>query len=327
MFLTVGCQENEKQQNISLKNRNIDRNIDSIDIKSLSERANSILYQSLTNQNGVIRAHAIEVVSETGRNDLMPTVVKLLKDEKFGVRFLAAVTIGDMDYKQGALSVKPLLKDEQINVQIAAAYTLTKLRKENQYSLIIEQLKNTDQTVRANAALLIGKLGKKDAHEHLKWVLNDKESSYGVKVQATEALAMLNIDKKTTYQRLWTLLVSKFADDKISGINGMRLADTTNSRAAIKTMLTDEMPEIRLFAAEQLGRMSDSSGKNEVIQYFTTIRPTADEKSREQADLLAAMAIGRIGGPELIKYIPILLNSSNKDLQLRAAQAVLLLTK
>lgn len=333
MFLTVGCQENENSQNFSSKNANITttstRNSydNKIDLRSLRERANSILHQSLSSKSGLIRAHAIEVVSETGRKDLMPSVVKLLKDDKLMVRFSAAMTIGDMNYKSGALSVKPLLNDEQIDVQIAAAYTLTKLRKENQYSLIIKHLESKDQTIRANAALLVGKLGKKDAHKHLKWVLNDKDSSYGVKVQATEALAMLDVDKKTTYQRLWTLLVSKFADDKISGIKGMRMLNIKDSRVAIGTMLTDDMPEIRLFAAEQLGRMSDYSGKNEVIKYFTNIRPTTDEKSREQADRLAAMAIGRIGTPELTKHIPTLLNSSNKDVQLRAAQAVLLLTK
>ena len=342
MFLTVGCQENQKSQNYSSRNQNKARNINNFDLMSLRERANSILHKSLSSKSGLIRAHAIEVVSETDRKDLMPSVVKLLKDEKLLVRFVAVMAIGDMNYKPGALSVKPLLEDKHIDVQIAAAYTLTKLRKENQYSLIIKHLKSKDQTIRANAALLIGKLGKKDAHKHLKWVLNDKDSSYGVKVQATEALAMLNIDKKTTYERLWTLLVSKFADDKISGIKGMRLLNTKNSRAAISTMLVDkipetpktskmpnmsEIPEIRLFAAEQLGRMSDYSGKKAVVDYFTNIRPLKDEKSREQADRLAAMAIGRIGGPELTKHIPILLNSRNKDVQLWAAQAVLLLTK
>lgn len=294
---------------------------------SLREKANSILHRSLSSKSGLIRAHAIEVVSETGRKDMMPSVVRLLKDEKFGVRFIAAMAIGDMNYKPGALSVKPLLKDKNINARIAAAFTLTKMGKENLDSVIIEQLKNPDQTIRANAALLLGKLGKKNAHRHLKWVMTDKDTTYMVKIQVAEALAMLDVDKKATYQRLWTLLVSKYSDDKISGIKGMRLLNTEQSRTAIKTMLVDEMVELRLFAAEQLGRMFDYSGKNAVINYFTIIRPRLDTKSKGQTDRLAAMAIGRIGGPELKKYIPILLKSGNKDVQLRAAQAVLLLTK
>lgn len=319
IFLTVGCQENQKSQNSPPRSN--------FDLMSLREKANSILHQSLSSKEGIIRAHAIEVVSETGRTDLMPSIVKLLKDDKIGVRFVAAVTIGDMNYKHGALSVKPLLKNKSTDDKIAAAYTLTKMGKENLESIIVEQLRNPDQTTRANAALLIGKLGKKNAYKHLKWIINDNDSTYEVKIQATEALAMLNVDRIGTYKKLRALLVSKFADDKISGIRGMKLLNTKDSRNAIKTMLMDEMPEIRLFAAEQLGRISDYSGKNEVINYFTNTRPLLDEKAKVQADRLAAMAIGRIGGPELEKQLPILLRSRDKDVQLRAAQSVLLLTK
>jgi len=321
VFLTVGCQESGNSHNNSNKNRNISG------LMSLRNNANSILSQGLSSKSSIIRAHAIEVVSATGRRDLMPSVIKLLKDESIAVRFTAIMTVGDTNYHPGALSVKPILKDKDINARIAAAYTLTKLGKGSYDSVIIEQLKNLNQTIRANAALLVGKLGKKNAYESLKWVLNDNESNYMVKIQATEALAMLNVDKNKTTQRLWTLLVSKYGDDKISGIRGMRSLNTDQSRSAIRKMLADEMPEIRLFAAEQLGRMSDFSGKNEVLQYFQATRQQLDQKSKEQADKLAAMAIGRIGGPQLEKYIPQLLNSGDKDVQLRAAQSVLLLTK
>jgi HEAT repeat protein len=322
VFLTVACQENRRPQNNSNTNSNNRTNI-----KGLRERANTILHQGLSSENGLIRSHSIEVVSETGRTDMMSAVVKLLKDEFVAVRFTAAMTVGDMNYKKGALSVKALQKDSNVNARIAAAYALTKLGKERLSSVIIEQLRSRDQTIRANSALLLGKLGKKNAHSHLKWVLNDKYSNDMVRIQATEALAMIGVDKRTTYQRLWTLLVSKFGDDKISGIRGMRLLNTEDSRVAIGTMLLDEMPEIRLFAAEQLGRMSNFNGKNEVIRYFSETRSKLDSRTKEQTDRLAAMAIGRIGGPELERYIPMLLDSRHKDVQLRAAQAVLLLTK
>jgi HEAT repeat protein len=327
VFLTVGCQENNKQQNFSTRNTSRNSSISSFNVNSLRESANSILHRSLSSKTGIIRAHAIEAVSQVGYKEMMASVVKLLKDEKFGVRFTAAVTIGDMNYKPGALSVKPILKDENINARIAAAYTLTKMRKESLDSLIIEQLKNRNQTIRANAALLIGKLGKKNAHKHLKWVLNDIDSTYVVKIQATVALAMLDVDKKTTYKRLRALLVSKYDDDKLSGIEGLRYLNTEDSRNAIKTMLIDDLPIIKLFAAEQLGRMYDKSGKNEVINYFINTRHQLDSKLQVQTDRLAAMAIGRIGGPELEKHLPFLLKSADKDVQLRAAQSVLLLTK
>ena len=320
-LLTAGCQEDQQSQNNSTQRLN------NFNIASLHENANTILHRSLSSDNSAIKANAIEVVAETGRKDLMPTVVRLLKDESVAVKFTAAMAVGDMNYKAGALSVKPLLKDADLNAKMAAAYALTKMGKESLESILSRGLNSKNQTIRANAALLLGKLGKKDALNPLKWVLNDEDSNDNVKIQAIEAMAMLGIDKKMVYGRLWTLLVSKYADDKIIGIRGMRLLNTSESRAAMGTMLIDEMPEIRLYAAEQLARISDFNGKNEVINYFEVIRPQLDSPSKKQSDRLATMAIGRIGGPELEKHLPMLMKSRHKDIQLRAAQAVLLLGK
>lgn len=328
-LLTVGCQENRQLRNATRRRVNDQptaRMTDNI-VNNLQEKANSVLHESLSSENGVTRSHAIEVIVETGREDLMPEVIRLTKDDSVGVRFAAAIAVGDMDYTAGALSVRRLLRDANPNAKMAAAYSLTKMGKESLESVIYDQLQSSNQTTRANAALLLGKLEKKDALNKLKWVLNDEGSSYVVKIQATEAIAMIGIDKNTTYQRLWTLLVSKYGDDKISGIRGMRILNTKDSRTAIGTMIADEMPEIRVFAAEQLARLSDFRGKNEVIDYFETIRSKLDSQSKELMDGLGAMAIGRIGGPELEKHLPMLLRSRSKEVQLMAAQAILLLAK
>lgn len=328
-LLTVGCQEKRQLRNITRPGVNdqpttgVTNNI----VNSLQEKANSVLQKSLSSENAVIRSHAIEVIVETGREDLMAEIIRLTKDDSAGVRFAAAVAIGDMNYTAGALSVRHLLKDANPNAKMAAAYSLTKMGKESLEPVIYGQLQSTNQTTRANAALLLGKLEKKDALNKLKWVLNDEGSSYVVKIQATEAIAMIGVNKGATYQRLWTLLVSKYGDDKISGIRGMRILNTKDSRTAIGTMIADEMPEIRVFAAEQLARLSDFSGKGEVIDYFETIRSQLDLQSRELMDGLGAMAIGRIGGPELEKHLPMLLHSQSKEVQLMAAQAILLLGK
>jgi HEAT repeat protein len=321
ILLTVGCQENQQSQ------RNPAPTVKKNNLKSFHEAANSILHRSLSSDSGAIRANAIEVVFETGRMDMMPSVVRLLRDNSVAVRFTAIIAIGDMNYTAGALSVKPTLVDNNPNIRIAAAYTLTKMGKESLESMITSQIKNKNQTIRANSALLLGKLGKKDALSSLKWVLNDEESNYLSKIQAIEAIAMLGVDNDLAYKRLWPLLLSKHGDDRISGIRGMRELNTSESKTAIGTMLIDDMLEVRLFAAYQLGRMRDFSGKNEILTYFTNLRPRLNEASQVQADRLAAMAIGRIGGPELEKYLPILLNSKYKDVQLRAAQAILLLVK
>lgn len=291
------------------------------------EKAETILYDCLHDKNSIIRTQAIEIVANVRQKDMMPTVVKLLKDNSIPVKFAAVLAIGDTGYKGGALPVKRLLKDQDQNVRIAAAYTLTKLGKDDLTSAITAQLNNLDQTVRANASLLLGKLGNRENIKKLNWVISDKNSSDIVKIQAIEAIAMLGGEKRKTYQHLWALLISKYADDKIKGIRGMRFLNSVESKNAILAMMEDEMPEIRIFAAGQLAMMSDKSGKSEVLHYFVNLRPKFDNESARQADRLAAMAIGRIGGPELEKYLTKMLNSHSKELRLIAAQSVLLLSK
>ncbi len=323
----AGCQEEQtstKPVRIESKaNHFNNQNNSTSDLK----KAEAILNDGLYDKNSIIRTLAIEIVGNVKQKNMMPAVVKLLKDDSVPVRFAAALAIGDTGYSGGGLSVKRLLKDPNPNVRIAAAYTLTKLGKKDLSFVITKQLNNTDQTVRANAVLLLGKLGNRANIKKINWVISDKNSSDLVKIQSIEAISMLGGEKGKTYQHLWALLISKYADDKIKGIRGMRLLNTEESKNAILAMMEDEMPEIRIFAAGQLAMMGDKSGKIDILQYFVNLRPKFDNQAAQQADRLAATAIGQIGGPELEKYLSKMLNSHSKELRLIAAKSVLLLSK
>ena len=111
----------------------------------------------------------------------------------------------------------------------------------------------------------------------------------------------------------------------------MRYLGTDEAENALEAILVvdDEQtrlyPEIRLYAAQQLGKMGNKSGKGYIQEYFTQIRPLLSTNDAERADSIAAVAIGYIGDMELAKYLPKMIRSNNKDLRLRAAEAVLLL--
>jgi HEAT repeat protein len=257
---------------------------------------------------------------------MMPVIVKLLKDESIAVRFSAAMAIADTGYVRGAISVRRLLNDPDMNVRLAASYALTKLKKGELSEQIYAALYRKDQTIRANAVLLLGKLGDRKAINALNSIARDDHSSDVVRMQATESIAMLGGDDRT-YLDLWAFLISKYIEDRAMGIRGMGALGTPESQNAILTMLTDESVDIRLLAAEQLGRAGIRAGEEDVIEYLTRGTGSPDSISRKQTDLIAVMAIGHIGGSKLADFLPKFLGSDSKDMRLQAAQSVLLLNR
>ena len=309
--LIAGCEEN-----VVIR--------DNTSLRSLRPKAIQILRDGLQDGDYTLRMNSIEVVATTKQKQFMPTVVKLLGDDFFEVRFAAAVGIGDMKYAGGEYSLKRLIKDENPHAQIAAAYALTKLGHSGFSDLIKNAARSQDQPLRANAALLLGRLKDKRNLNVLYTILNDVDSSYTSKIQAIEAIAMLG-DRKIYKAKLWALLISKYADDRIMGIRGMGALNTTDSRNAIITMLQDDVREVRLCAAEQLARLGNNSGEPEIFDYLNLKKSDIGRSS--VANELAIMAIGRIGSERLNAFLPPLLDSKNAKDRLNAAQSVLLLTQ
>ena len=215
------------------------------------------------------------------------------------------------------------MKDKNPNGVIAASYALARFGNSERTAVIRRSIKSKDQTLRANSALLLGKLGSKKDLDLLYLALRDPESVRRVQIQAAESIAVLG-DKKI-YETLWTLLISKYADERLMGVKAMGSLGTGDAQIAIATMLEDDVPEVRLCAAEQLGRLGDSQGHDEIVEYFT--KTAYKMKERRVADGMAAMAIGRIGSRSLTGYLPALLKSPTKEIRISAAQAVILLSQ
>ena len=302
------------------------------DLQRYKKQAVEVVRISLMDKNALVRNHAIEVAASANTTQLMPTVLKLTKGRAVPVRFAAAMAMGDVRYSASEYTLKKMLQDEDENVRIAAAYSLMKLGNANLQDKLLAALAGNDRTVRANAALLIGKLGYKPALGALYAVVNDPESSDMVRIQAVESIAMLGDEK--IYQHLWAMLISKYADDRIMGIRAMGALGTLDAKNAIMTLLyhSDEDPgdediDVRLCAAEQLGRLSSKAGESEVLNYFSDVSHSLDKLPSSRANQFAIMAIGRINSIRLNRYLPKLLFNPNKDLKLAAAQSLLLVVK
>ena len=285
--------------------------------------ATRIVREALADADPIIRVNAIEVVATTRRIRLMPKVQRLLKDKFVPVRFAAALAVGDSEYSLAKKSLKPLLEDENENVRIAALYALNKLGAPESLGRLRKAIAGSDQTVRANAALLLGKSGDTSTltRQCLWWTLRHEDSGDKVRFQTAEAIAMLGDER--IYLKLWTMLISAYADDRVMGIKAMGELGTLQAKNALMTMLGDDIVEVRLAAAEQLGMLKDPIAEPVVLDVFTrNLAAGLDKDSLERLNVRAALAIGRIGTPSLTRFLPRFLKNESKFVRIAAAMAV-----
>lgn len=318
LALCVGCQE----QGQTVSNSGYIIQPERSNVAKLRSKAIGIIKDGLGDDNNLLRTQAIEIVSTTQQTGLMPYVTELLRSSSVPVRFSAAMAIGETRYSGGEFAVKRLLKDPDENVRIASAYALTKLGRSGLSDNIRNALKSSNQTVRANAALLIGKLGDNRDVDLLYSLIRSGNSTNNVKLQAVESISMLG-DKNIYRSKLWPLLISKYADDRILGIKSMGHLRSRRAKDAISTMLQDDVPEVRLAAAGELGRFGDKSGAYEVNMYLKK----NTSATTDQGKIFAAMAIGQIKDVALSRFLPGLIADKSKNIRLTAAMSVLLIAK
>lgn len=289
---------------------------------SLQGQARRIVADCLSDANPQVRANAVEVAATTRDLLLMPTVRKLLADEVIPVRFAAVLAVGDLQYGQAREEIARLLNDPNPNIKIAACYAIARLGDSQYYKVLCNAVDSEDQTVRANAALLLGKSGRQEGLRFLYAAMQRSDSADKVVLQAAESIALLK--DVQIYPKLWTRLISAYADDRVVGIRAMGALGTEEARNAIATMLDDAVPEVRLAAAEQLGKLGDPAGEREVLAILDKNPGSdADPEGQARIKILTALAIGEIGTPAVGKHLPGLLRDQSKLVRLAAAKAVL----
>jgi HEAT repeat protein len=292
--------------------------------KSLVAEAQRAVLAGLKSPDGRIRANAIEVVSAGQKDTFLPKIVELLSDPVMPVRFAAAVALGDTQYEKAEKQLQQLLNDPDLNVKIAAAYALCKMGQMQYLPIIEKAAEAEDQTVEANTAWLLGKLKSAKSLAILYHLKDSKDSSDSVAFNAVEAIAKIGDEK--VYAKIWTMLISVYADDRYMGICAMGALGGDRGANAILTMLDDEVIEVRLAAAEQLGMLGDTSGEVVVLEYLTGSQ-RQEKIIAERCNTLAALAIGQIGTGKLAEHLPKLLKNDSPAVRLAAAKSVFILAE
>ncbi len=287
----------------------------------LQTKAFQIISECLNNPDPILRSYATEVVGTARLMPLMPRVVQLFNDPEVSVQFQALIAAGDMKYTMASPNVQQVyrMSQQDVNVRMAAAYALVQMGSLQHANYYKQQIKHPDLTIRANAALLIGKGGNRSDLALLEWAMNDSQSDEWVRLQALESLARLQ--SPNVYEKIWTRLINAFADDRIWGIQAMAQLRSNQAVSAITTMLDDEVPEVRLTAAEQLGKLGDPIGESVVREVLEKPIP-GDMATQMRTKIMATLAIGEIDSDALAKHLPRLLKDTSKRVQLAAAKAI-----
>lgn len=299
---------------------------EAVRVETMLPEAVQIVQAALADPDPGFRVNAIEVIATTGQVRLMPSVQRLLKDPDIRVRFAASSAVGDARYSLAQKDVMQLLNDRDENVRIAAAYAMFRLRSAESYDVLLKAIASTDQTVRANAAMLLGRAGDKRGLKPLWWALSREDSNQNVRLQAAESIAMLG--DEYVLPKAWATVLSAYADERIIGIRALRALGTPKAKEILITKLDDDVLEVRLAAAEQLGALGDTTGEPEVIDVFAkNLTSKLRGQDLERARVLTALAIGRLCTPRLTRMLPGLLSDKSQAVRIAAAKAVFLCSR
>jgi HEAT repeat protein len=103
---------------------------------------------------------------------------------------------------------------------------------------------------------------------------------------------------------------------------------TKQAEDALITMLSDNIIEVRLMAATQLGRLGNPAGESVVLDVLKSdINKITDMHTEKpemtQIKVLTTLAIGTIRSPSLLRYLSKLLDDPSVFVRLAAAKSAL----
>lgn len=295
--------------------------------KTVYNRAMGVLTQAASAEDPRLRANAVEALREGPADALRGASLVALGDENRGVRFVAAVTVGDAELCDLATLLEPLLLDESLSVRTAAMYALHRCGQSVDLSLLAMMLASDEPEWRANAAMVLGRLGNPSAVSMLRAAVQKPMRGVSpirrrlVNLQMAEALVQLG-----ERQELETIRAAIFSSAEEAEATALacqiagRLGDKDVS-ANLRDLAAGISPgrhgdEVRLVAAGAVAELAPTAVPIDAVLPFTSHH---EPGLRAQA----AAVLGSQGNQLNLGPLAVLLADEDPLVQVAAASAVL----
>jgi HEAT repeat protein len=293
----------------------------------LRTAARDMLVAGASAADPLVRANAIEGLQAAPEylDQVMPAA---LADHNRGVRFVAAMTIGQLRIQHLAHLLEPLLDDPSESVRAAAIFGLRRTGRAVDLTPLAAMLASPDPEVKANAAMVLGKLGDPTALPMLRVALGEgmervsPQRAKMVDLQIAEAMVKLGSERELEGIRaalfvpveqgeltaLACQICGRLRDERVLSMM-MDLVSRTGPRRP--------PAEVRMSAALALAQLRPEAAPVGVpLEYAANERP----ELRAQA----AFTLGAMGRAEGLPTLASLMADSSPVVQVTAAAAILL---
>lgn len=292
----------------------------------IRDAAVEILLQAADSEDPLLRANAIEALHATPQY-LAPILKHGLLDPNRGVRFVAAMTVGDLQMSEIAHLLSPLLEDGSLSVQSSAIYAMHRCGFEVDLTPLAGMLFTDDPEVRGNVAMILGKLGnpsaipmlKKAAHQEMVRVDNARKRIVNLQI----AQSMVKLGENSELEVIRAALFAPVDQGEIIALacqicgqlrDGQTLSNLLD--LALRQGIRQQSAEIRMAAASAVSKIDPSRAPYEVPRaYLRSSLPTL----RAQA----AITLGLTHHPEVLATLGPMLSDSVPIVQIAAAGAIL----
>jgi HEAT repeat protein len=229
-----------------------DRFKTAVERSQLRERALDLLVEASLGADPLLRANAIEGLQAAPKR-AENAVRAGLQDENAGVRFVCAMTVGQLKLRASVPFVEPLLSDPDPRVRGAAILALTLNGKKIDQTPLAQLLASDDARIRAEGARLVGLVGNPTAIPMLK--------SSAAAADRRNRLSNGGAQSETQYQleRLFQLqlaeALARLGD--ASALDSLRAALYPSSREGF---------ESAALAAQILGLLKDTKSAAQLVE-------------------------------------------------------------
>ena len=275
------------------------------------------LQSALRDNDASLRTAAIYALAKADCHAAAPGITAALRDSERNVRLAAASALGSLGDTQAVEPLIKLLNDKDWEVRSAALESLGRLGDTRAFQSVAARLDDSDQEVREVAANALGRVGNESIIEKL--VLTMVDAHGGVRMAAARALTKIDPgwenservqrllpdiqaamkSKDASVQSAAAALLRRVAvsgpGDSVTLAAAPARDDTERKQRlvaeALRELLRDPHPGLRLAAAEAVGRLRLAACTDTLKTALTDPDPRV---GRAAQNSLAALASGAL---------------------------------